>query len=180
VLHRAALWIGLESSLAVTCAEVVGSIHLLAAASGYDISHSEPRWRQRIFVSVPERSDELGGLRLAESVVHEAMHLHLTNHEMAEPLVAEFGQRMKSPWRPEPRSYEGVLHGLFVFTCLASYFHRITSIRDHQEVLARHSKKRFNDIQSEIRNLDISQLCQGLTLRGAALARNWHDLLNSA
>src|SRR4051812_46989550 len=47
---------------------VVGNIHLLAAEPGYDVSHSEPRWRSTIFVSLPDREDTVGALRLAESI----------------------------------------------------------------------------------------------------------------
>jgi len=176
LLRRAALWIGLEPSLAAISAQVVGDIHLLCAAPGYDVSHSEPRWRRRIFVSVPERSDDLGALRLAESVMHEAMHLHLTNHEIAVPLVTEFRRCMKSPWRAEPRSYQGVLHGLFVFTCLETYFRGIASMIGDDEGTARHRQSRLDEIRTEVASLDLAQLCSGLTFAGAALARQWHHL----
>jgi HEXXH motif-containing protein len=166
----------LEPSLAATSAQVVGDIHLLRAARGYDVSHSEPRWRRRIFVSVPERVDDIGALRLAESVVHEAMHLHLTNHEIAEPLVMEFRRRMKSPWRAEPRSYQGVLHGLFVFSCLETYYRGIASTVEKEEGIARHRQGRVDEIQAEVASLDLAQLRGGLTFRGAALARQWHNL----
>jgi HEXXH motif-containing protein len=162
--------------LAATCAQVVGDIHLLRAAPGYDVSHSEPRWRRRIFVSVPERADDLGALRLAESVVHEAMHLHLTNHEIAEPLVTEFRRRMRSPWRVEQRSYRGVLHGLFVFSCLENYFRAIPI--GNEEGIARHRQGRVDEIRAEIARLDLAQLCGGLTSTGAALARQWYNKIS--
>jgi hypothetical protein len=177
LLRQAALWIGLVPGLAATSAKVVGNVHLLRAPSGYDISHSEPRWRRRIFVSVPEeRSDDLGALRLAESVAHEAMHLHLTNHEIAEPLVIEFHRCMKSPWRSERRSYQGVLHGLFVFACLESYFRGIASKVRDQETIDRHRQRRVDEIRAEILSLDIAQLRSGLTCSGAAFAQQWYDL----
>jgi HEXXH motif-containing protein len=175
LLDKAAQWIGLERNLATISAEVVDHIHLLRSAPGYDISHSEPRWRSSIFVSVPEKSDDVGALRLAESVIHEAMHLHLTNQECAEPLVAEFRRRMQSPWRTEPRSYQGVLHGLFVFSCLIVYFHRTASIRG-SGAEACHREKRIAEIRSEIATLDIARLCTGLTPKGAAFARLWRRI----
>jgi HEXXH motif-containing protein len=174
-LQQAARWIGLEPSLAATIVRVVDDIHLLRAASAYDVSHSEPRWRRRIFVSVPERSDELGELRLAESVVHEAMHLHLTNSEAAEPLVTEFRRTMKSPWRAEPRSYQGVLHGLFVFTCLETYFCGISSIIGNRGAAALHLKKRLDEIRGEVAGLNIRELSGGLTSAGVDLAWKWYN-----
>ena len=177
---QTAQWIGMEPSLAAISAEVVDDIHLLRASSGYDVSHSEPRWRRRIFVSVPERHDDVGALRLAESIVHEAMHLHLTNTEMVQLLVVEFHRRIKSPWRAELRSYQGVLHGLFVFTCLEVYFRRLAQKTVHPDAVARHCKKRVDEIRAEIESLDISRLCEGLTPLGAILAQQWHKLVCSA
>src|SRR5436190_5840778 len=97
-------------------------VHALWAPPGYDISHSEPHWIDRIFISIPERSDEVGALRLAENVIHEAMHLHLTIYEHKRRLVRELTCQIHSPWRQTPRPYGGVLHGLFVFACLREYF----------------------------------------------------------
>src|ERR1700730_3265613 len=42
----------------------------------FDVSHSDPRWTKRIFVSVP-LSSPLANFRVAESIAHEAMHLNL-------------------------------------------------------------------------------------------------------
>jgi hypothetical protein len=176
LLWQAARWIGLRPDLAVTSAQVIGDIHLLRAPPGYDVSHSEPRWRRRIFVSIPDRSDGLGALRLAESVVHEAMHLHLTNHESGEPLVMEFRRHMKSPWRAEPRSYQGVLHGLFVFSCLQTYYRGIASLVENDEGVSCHRQNRIDEIRAEVASLDLTQLCGGLTSKGVALARRWHSL----
>ena len=96
--------------LSAIVSDVVAALHPLAAEPGYDISHSQPRWRSRIFVSFPERDDEVGALRLAESVVHEAMHLHLTNEEARTPLVAKSLEHSYSPWRGTARAVGGVGH----------------------------------------------------------------------
>ena len=87
LFHSAAAMIANVPSLKRIVAALVTDVHALAAAPGYDVSHSEPKWRSRVFVSVPERYDSIGAVRLAESVVHEAMHLHLTIFESEYPIV---------------------------------------------------------------------------------------------
>jgi HEXXH motif-containing protein len=175
LLQQAGVFIALVPSLAATAASVVRRVHLLRAAPGYDLSHSEPQWRTRVFVSVPERSDDIGALRLAESVLHEAMHLRLTNRENKKPLVRELQKRIKSPWRSDLRSYQGVLHGLFVFTCLLTYYQIIASKLTSIDLIT-HQRMRVGEIKGEIGSLDIAGLCKGLTLPGATLARKWYNL----
>jgi hypothetical protein len=57
--------------------DVVRFLYILNAEPGYDVSHSEPRWRTAIFASLPDQEGLIGALRLAESIIHEAMHLTL-------------------------------------------------------------------------------------------------------
>jgi hypothetical protein len=171
-LTRTQSCIAVLPDLASVCARVVKQVHLLHAPSGYDISHSEPRWPHRIFVSVPERLDDIGAVRFAESIVHEAMHLNLTNLEVELPLVDEFEKLMPSPWRAEPRSFQDVLHGLYVFRCLHTFF-RVLYPTTSGEV-ATHISKRIKMIAEEIVELNLTQLCEGLTQEGACRARQWH------
>jgi HEXXH motif-containing protein len=148
----------------------VRHVHTLKAPPGYDISHSEPHWHDRIFVSIPERSDRVGALRLAESVIHEAMHLHLTVFEKNSPLVRDLKGEHYSPWRQSLRSYSGVIHGLFVFACLREYFIRLPSKRDADADADCHIRQRLRDIDAEIAQIDISCLSAGLAAAGVALA----------
>lgn len=148
----------------------VGHIHILTAPPGYDVSHSEPQWPDRIFVSVPERSDGVGALRLAENVVHEAMHLHLTVFEQGTSLVRDKLGEIYSPWRHSLRSYGGVVHGLFVFSCLREYFGRLPN--DCHGDVTNHIRQRVEDIDSEIAQIDIRRLTAGLSAAGLALATN--------
>jgi HEXXH motif-containing protein len=148
----------------------VGHVHTLEAPPGYDISHSEPHWHDRIFVSIPERSDRVGALRLAENVIHEAMHLHLTVFEQDTPLVRDLRGELYSPWRQSLRSYCGVIHGLFVFACLREYFIRLP--QDREADASRHIRQRIKDIDSEIAQIDISCLTAGLAAAGLALTTN--------
>ena len=171
-LLRAALsWIARVPNLASIVEATVSEIYFLEAEAGYDISHSEPRWRTRIFVSIPDRDDAVGTLRLAESIVHEAMHLHLTNLEERIPLVANFYDRVASPWRIELRHYQGVLHGLFVFCSIASFFDALTEIQALTSIGLHHVAKRMAQITVELGSIDLNGLCEGLTQPGAELAR---------
>lgn len=165
--------IALVPSLEAATLSAIESIHLLSADPGYDISHSEPRWRTNIFVSRPDRTGHVGELRFAESVIHEAMHLHLTNNEESVPLVQDFNGLMASPWRAKPRSIQGVLHGLFVFTCLAVYFRTLSESPFIDASGRNHITLRLAEIGSEVAGLNITALAAGLTPRGAALAGEW-------
>ena len=155
-----------------TLAEIVRArvrhIHILRAPPSYDISHSEPYWVDRIFVSIPERSDRIGALRLAENVIHEAMHLHLTDFEQNTPLVSDLIGEIPSPWRQTSRPYGGVLHGLFVFACLREYFAQLP--QDRELVSVRHIRQRLQDINAEIAQIDIECLTTGLAEAGKDLA----------
>jgi HEXXH motif-containing protein len=159
--------------LADVVRSVTHEIHLLDASPGYDVSHSEPRWLNRIFVSVPDRWDDVGALRFAEGVIHEAMHLALTLLEVERPLVQSSATMMPSPWRDELRPIGGVLHGLFVFSCLHSAFCRLSAACEGQA--ANHVRGRLHEIAGEVDSIDLETLSAGLTAFGAKLARRWSE-----
>ena len=169
LLGDAVSWIKRVPELASILHAVVGEIHLLEAESGYDVSHSEPRWRSSIFVSVPDRMDEIGALRLAESIVHEAMHLHLTNREQHQCLVAPGDGTMLSPWREDLRPRQGVMHGLFVFSCLSSFFRSLTTGAALDTDGRAHVEQRLHEIDKDVRSIDFATLVDGLTELGIAL-----------
>lgn len=176
----AANLISLMPSLEAVVTSCVRKIHVLSADLGFDIGHSEPRWRKSIFVSRPESVDQIAGLRFAENIIHEAMHLHLTNIEEATPLVQDFHGLMASPWRTENRSFQGVLHALFVFTCLAVYFRSVTASPVIDTYGLKHIALRLGEINSEVGRLNLARLLAGLTSRGAAVAKEWYLLATEA
>ena len=152
-------------------------VHLLDSAPGYDVSHSEPEWHHRIWVSVPDRADEVGALRFAEGVIHEAMHLELTQLELDRPMIEDGTAMMQSPWRDELRPIGGVLHGLFVFACLETAI-RIMSF-GVEGLPASHARRRRHDIRAEVASIDVAILVSGLTPFGAELVRSWiHGVLS--
>ncbi len=167
--------IGLVPTVSSIVERWVGEVHILKATPGFDVSHSEPQWRSRIFVSTPERSDLIGALRLAESIIHEAMHLQLTAYETVRPVVADESGTMPSPWRAEPRPFRGVAHGLFVFSCLSAFFEAIVDLVGAGG--RAHVLKRIQEIREEIETIRLEDLTEGLTPTGATLARRWSSVV---
>lgn len=165
--------LGCVPDLATVVAATVGTIHSLAAEPGFDVSHSQPRWRDRIFISFPERLDQIGDLRLAESVVHEAMHLHLTNEEARNPLVADHERLLYSPWMDTSRSVQGVLHGVFVFRCISAFLVRLSESLVVTQEAKDYVARRIDDIYGQIAEVDSHALKSALTLHGRALVRSW-------
>jgi HEXXH motif-containing protein len=118
-VQAAADLIGVIDELAATISEVVCSAHMLAAARGYDVSHSTPELPLSIFVSVPDADERNAVARLAESIIHEAMHLQLTLIESLVPLISAPNITAFSPWQQSERPVRGVLHGLYVFAVIS-------------------------------------------------------------
>lgn len=153
-------------------AAVVGHVHALEAPPGYDVSHSEPRWRTTIFVSIPERHDVVGALRLAESITHEAMHLLLTDWEAEGAFVADAEAMLHSPWRGTARPARGVLHGTFVFVCIQAFFSRLSTFGLDLSG-TEHVERRLREVSDELGVVDLPRLRSVLTSRGAAYLKLW-------
>ena len=175
LLIRAARWIDHVPDVGSLCVELMQQMYLLQADEGYDVSHSEPRWPRSIFVSIPNRLDCVGALRLAESIVHEVMHLQLTNFEQEEALVEDFEAKLHSPWRSEDRPAQGVMHGLYVFACLISFFREIAEVEQLEPKAREHSQRRILEIQSEIGEISLDELKRSLTHKGKDLVVRWRS-----
>ena len=173
LLGPAQNWLGAVPDLERLVLDVVGHLHPLASEPGYDVSHSQPRWPDRVFVSCPERADDIGALRLAEAVVHEAMHLHLTNEEERSALVATSTGLAHSPWRKASRPVQGVLHGLFVFTCIHRFLERVASTVPLTGDVNAYVAERLNTIDAELRQVDVTGLLSRLTFRGKTEVAFW-------
>ena len=116
----------LQGTIAGTCR----SVHvLLPPAPEVDVSYSEPSYPFSIFVSCPPATEEDRVERLAENVVHEALHLQLSLVERLEPLVGEISREelVFSPWRGEGRTVRGLLHAVYVFGNLRFFWGRVAS-----------------------------------------------------
>jgi HEXXH motif-containing protein len=166
VLAAAAELIDLVPSLAAIVRQHVRHVTLLRAQDGYDISHSEPRWPDWIFVSVPETSSDVSALRAADNIVHEAMHLQLTQLELVQPLVDDRQTMLWSPWKEEPRDLQGNLHGLYVFRCVGEFLRRLQERDRLTGSAAAWIKQRLSDIEQEVSLLPLGDLASGLTGEG--------------
>lgn len=137
----------------------------------YDTSHSEPAWPGWIFVSIPA-SGVRGALRLAEGVIHEAMHHNLTALELQIPLTLS-NDAIYSPWKQETRTASGILHGLYVFVCLAAYFRQICR---EQGSVGDAARSRITSILGEIDVIDRARLEAALSESGLRFCQALYDV----
>jgi hypothetical protein len=163
---------GVET-LADTVGCLVRSIHLLQAPKDHDVSHSSPQLPFSIFVSIPEPAERDASLRVAESLIHESMHLQLSLIDTIEPLVNTVEAGGYSPWKREFRPVEGLLHGLYVFAVIHQ---TLGFIAESQPASQRYCIKRRNEIKSEVGILPGQP--DGLSTAGNALwQRSRHHVL---
>ncbi len=135
ILGDAFAAINAVSSLHSSVFSIVRSLHLLRSDSldEYDISFSEPYLPFSIFVSVPHKRCADDFLRVAEGIIHEAMHLQLTLMEKEIFLIHGEPKQFYSPWREEFRSVYGIVHGLYVFGVLRQYYGCLIQDRTFEE-----------------------------------------------
>jgi HEXXH motif-containing protein len=169
-IQRAGVLIHHAPSLERVVLECVREVLILDAPDEWhDVSHSEPRWRHLIFVSLPPPTP-VGDLRLAEAIVHEAMHLNLSLVESHTRLVSDEGQ-LYSPWRLRPRPAGGVLHGVYVFASLLRFFEHLQQQEGLSTEQREHLTHRRTDILQECSQVPRNELWRSLTGEGQAIAR---------
>ena len=136
-----------------TVSNMCRSLHLLICNErDVDVSFSDPELPFSIFVSCPPMDTQYRVERLAESIVHEALHLQLTLVERAEPLVEDnTGELLvRSPWKGERRTLQGLVHGIYVFGNLREFWSDIVSQRPQS---AEFGKERISAIDAEMRGV---------------------------
>lgn len=162
----------LVPSLQCSVATLVRAIHIIKPETeDYDISFSEPHIPFSIFVSVPKRRVQTDALRVAEAIVHEAMHLQLTLIEQAVPLV-ETGSRLYfSPWRDEHRPVQGILHALYVFRVIDSFLQELLPEDALPIESLDYIKGRRSQIACQIQEINSFRNCSDLSLAATHLVR---------
>lgn len=159
-------------SLVTTVTALVRSFHIIKAEDvDYDVSFSEPHVPFSIFVSVPASRITNDALRVAEAIIHEAMHLQLTLIDAVVPLTYSKLGKYYSPWRREYRSPLGVLHALYVFQVVAQFFQRLHSIQNLPADTLDHIEDRRGTIRGQVREIESFERCKKLTVSGASLSR---------
>lgn len=113
-----------------TVSSLCRSLHpLLAPDTKIDVSYSDPDVPFSIFVSCPPDTERDAVERLAENLIHEALHLQLSLVECAEPLITDASKdkRVFSPWAGEGRTVRGLLHAVYVFGNVRFFWEHIVS-----------------------------------------------------
>jgi hypothetical protein len=131
--------------------ELVWRCHIVESENDdYDVSFSDPAIPFSIFISAPTRVERRSVLRVAESLIHETMHLQLTLFELCCPLIDPLSTwSMYSPWKRQVRPAQGILHGLYVFYVLRWLWQEISKTT-HNEIDREFALRRVNEINEEI------------------------------
>ena len=159
-------------SLQTTVTALIRTCHVLKPENdAYDVSHSDPLVPFSAFVSVPRRRGPTDALRVAESLVHEAMHLQLTLIERLLPLVEESHQTYFSPWKGTQRPPRGVLHALYVFRAIDNFFRRLLVLSGWSVASVEHLRRRRCQIARQISEVKAFKDHPALTEVGSRLAR---------
>jgi HEXXH motif-containing protein len=155
-------------TLFATVAALVRSIHVLDPADdAYDVSFSQPNIPFSIFVSVPQSNRITNSLRIAEAIIHEAMHLQLTLIERYVPLVIKTQKKIFSPWRGEYRSIQGVLHALYVFRVIDRFLECLLAMKSYPYEEVKYIQGRRDEIVEQINKIRTLRGHPELTLVGA-------------
>ena len=167
-LEEAITFLNLVPTVWPTVTSLVRSLHIIAPVEDeIDISFSDPALPFSIFVSVPRMWSQVAALRVAEAILHEAMHLQLTLVERVVPLVVPRRFMYFSPWRDEQRDSEGLLQALYVFGVIRSFL-RLIPVRWPSPAYD-HVANRLAQINCQIEQARDFQQCDELTPDGTAL-----------
>lgn len=152
-----------------TASWLVACLHMLQPEDDdFDISYSLPNIPFSIFVSVPSKRVENDVLRVAEAILHEAMHLQLTLIEQCVPMIINTDEKYFSPWKNEQRHPRGVLHAIYVF-CVIKQFFELLIKEDISTSSIRYLNKRCNVISSQLTEISDFMNCPYLTEAGQSL-----------
>jgi HEXXH motif-containing protein len=167
--------LSLAPDLLTSVLHLVRVIHIVRPPSPeYDVSHSDPEVPFSVFVSLPVDVADRERLRLAEALLHEAMHLQLTLLESHVALVRTPEAAHYSPWKRSVRPVQGIMHGLYVFGVIDTFFEVAERFFGGQALS--YVRDRRMQIAAEVAeatptglNVDMTDL--GVTLLNAILAR---------
>jgi HEXXH motif-containing protein len=157
------------STVIPTIGSLVRALHLIDPQNDeLDISFSKPRLPFSAFVSVPGPRARASSLRIAEALLHEAMHLQLSLVEAIVPLVRETPSSFFSPWRNEYRTAQGILHALYVFRAIDAFLDRARIEGPTSGMLRDHAAERRTTIAQQVHDIRDFRECKDLTADGAA------------
>lgn len=164
--------LNLIPTLSQTVRTLVSSLHLIVPPDDeVDVSFSEPQFPFSVFVSAPQRRLETDALRVAEGLLHEAMHLQLTLIESVVPLVAHSASTHFSPWKKEYRPAHGVLHALYVFRVIDAFLRSPAFGANAPITWQRYADTRCAAIAGQVSEVAEFHRCPDLTPDGAMFVR---------
>lgn len=156
-----------------TVVDLIRVIQIIKPESDdYDVSFSVPHIPFSIFVSVPQTNNPINSLRVAEALVHEAMHLQLTLIENIIPLVSGNDKKFYSPWKEEFRNSQGVLHAIYVFRVIEQFFAELPEQYLGMPEIGLHVTARKLEIHPQIDSVKKFAEQGDLTSIGKTFARN--------
>ena len=162
--------LGQVPTLLSTVCNLVRALHLVEPdRSDIDVSFSDPKLPFSVFVSVPGKRSSNTPLRVAEALLHEAMHLQLTLVEAVLPLVNSSEKAFFSPWRNEYRSARGILHALYVFRVIDSFLCQMLQEATAVSSWRSHAKERRSEIAYQTAVVRPFLGCKDLTPEGATI-----------
>lgn len=152
-----------------TVSHLVACLHILQPKDDdFDISYSLPNIPFSIFVSVPSKRMKNDVLRVAEAILHEAMHLQLTLIEQCVPMIIETDKSYFSPWKNEQRHPRGVLHAIYVF-CVIKQFFELLIKQGISTSSIQFLNERCNVISNQLTEINDFRNCHYFTEAGLAL-----------
>lgn len=170
-LAHAMLLIDVVPGAGEVCRELVWSITPVdVEGSGYDTGYSDPALPFSIFIGAHAAEDCVPTIRLAESVLHEAMHLQLSLIEDSVPLIVGNGEQRYSPWQRRPRPTQGILHGLYVFRVIQDWLGGLITDPARAKADIEHARIRIMQIEAECSELANVAASDDLTTDGRILA----------
>ena len=155
-----------SARLASSVGALAFRLHFLSVEDDdYDCSCSFPELPFSIFISCPRGKRPDGALRVAESIIHETMHLQLSLVERVLPLVQDDAvKELYSPWKNEKRHPRGILHGLYVFAVIYRFW---ASISVHKSgFFKQFALTRCKEIGDQLYSIKGIQTCEDLTAEG--------------
>ena len=159
-------------SLGESVFTLVKSLHLIKLDDDtYDVSFSEPQLPFSIFISIPKNRIKTDSLRVAEAIVHEAMHLQLSLIEKIVPLINSNEQKFYSPWKDEYRNSTGILHALYVFKIIESFYENLELNQYISPINSDFIKKRRSEILVQVNEIKDFSRSPDLTEDGLRLTK---------
>ena len=167
-LDEALSLLDLVPSVWPTVSQLVRAIHIIDPCDNdTDVSFSAPSIPFSVFVSVPSMRSQKVTLRIAEAILHESMHLHLTLIARTVPLLQPAGEMQYSPWRGEERDSEGIIQALYAFSVIRTFFTELPNRRSY--AVNNYVLERKKQIDSQIRQAYLFRESDELTPEGKTL-----------